>query len=249
MRKRTFKLAHQSVFPPREPAPAARVKGIFRHIAPRYDVVNALSSLGLDRHWRRAAVRLAALPTGSRALDLAAGTGELTLAVAKLGEPAFLVSTDFVPQMLVQAQRKLERYQGLTRVAFQLADAERLPFKSESFDAVTIGFGVRNLARREENFREVRRVLKPGGRYVILEFAEPPSLPFRAAYHTYLATVVPLWGGLLARDPKAYRYLRDSIRAHLDPDQMAEELRGAGFARVEWQALTSGIVTVHLAVK
>ncbi len=244
-----MKAASASGSSPRGPASAARVKGIFRHIAPRYDMVNALSSLGLDRHWRRAAVRLAELPTGSRALDLAAGTGELSLAVAKLGEPSFLVTTDFVPQMLAQAQRKLERYQGPTRVAFELADAEQLPFKAQSFDAVTIGFGVRNLSRRDENFREVRRVLKPGGRYVILEFARPPFLPVRAAFDTYLATVVPMWGGLLARDPDAYRYLRDSIRAPLDPDAMAQELREAGFARAEWEALTSGVVTVHLAVK
>jgi demethylmenaquinone methyltransferase/2-methoxy-6-polyprenyl-1,4-benzoquinol methylase len=249
MRKRTFRAVTPSTSPPSGRESATRIKGIFQSIAPRYDLVNALSSLGLDRRWRRAAVRLAELPTGSRALDLAAGTGELTLALAKMGEPALLVSTDFVPRMLTQAQRKMERYQGLTRVVFDLADAERLPFKGESFDAVTIGFGVRNLAHRDQNFREVHRVLKPGGRYVILEFAQPPFAPFRAAYHTYLATVVPLWGGLLARDPRAYRYLRDSIRATLDPEEMARELREAGFTRVEWQGLTSGIVTVHRAVK
>ena len=228
---------------------SARVKGFFGHIAPRYDLVNALSSLGLDRHWRRAAVRLAELPTGSRALDLAAGTGGLTLALAKLGEPALLVAVDFVPEMLALARRKLERYQGPTRIAFNLADAERLPFHAQSFDAVTIAFGVRNLGDRAASFREAYRVLKPGGRYVILELARPAFAPFRAAYHTYLSTVVPLWGALLARDAEAYRYLRDSVRASLDPAAMAADLRAAGFARVDWQALTSGIVTVHLAVK
>jgi demethylmenaquinone methyltransferase/2-methoxy-6-polyprenyl-1,4-benzoquinol methylase len=230
-------------------APAARVKAIFRHIAPRYDLVNALSSMGLDRHWRRAAVRLAELPTGSRALDLATGTGDLTLAVAKLGEPALLISTDFVPEMVALARRKLEHYQGPTRICFNLADAERLPFKSGSFDAVTIAFGLRNLADREANLREVHRVLKEGGRYVILELARPPSAPFRAAYHAYLSTVVSLWGGLLARDRDTYRYLRDSVRSFLDPHALAQELRAVGFSHAQWQTLTAGIVSVHVAVK
>lgn len=224
-----------------------RVKHIFSTIAPSYDTFNALSSFGIDRLWRRATVRLAAPDSASVVLDLAAGTGDLTMAFARLGKPASVLSTDFVPEMLEVGKRKAARYTGPTAIDFAVVDAQALPFGDASFDIVTIAFGVRNLPERDRNFAEVRRVLRPGGRYVILEFSTPALAPFRVLYHFYLKTVIPFLGGLLTHDRASFQYLNDSIRAFPPQAALADELRAAGFKRVSWRNLTFGIVAVHLA--
>ncbi len=224
-----------------------RVKHIFSTIAPSYDTFNVLSSFGIDRLWRRATVRLAAPESTSAVLDLAAGTGDLTMAFARLGKPASVLSTDFVPEMLEVGKRKAAKYQGPTKIDFAVVDAQDLPFGDTTFDIATIAFGVRNLPERDRNFAEVRRVLKPGGRYVILEFSRPTLAPFRVFYHFYLKTVIPFLGGLLTRDRASFQYLNDSIRAFPPQERLADELRAAGFANVEWHNLTFGIVAVHVA--
>jgi demethylmenaquinone methyltransferase/2-methoxy-6-polyprenyl-1,4-benzoquinol methylase len=227
-----------------------RVKDIFANIAESYDAFNLLSSLGVDRLWRRAAVRAAKPRRTSRVLDLAAGTGDLSLAMATLGRPAEVVGTDFVPEMLEVARVKLERYTGPTKVSFSVADAQDLPFEDASFDIVTIAFGVRNLPDRAANFSEVLRVLRPGGRYVILEFSRPGFGLWRAFYHVYLGSVIPLLGSLLSRGDRAsFQYLNDSIRRFPDQPALAAELRAAGFSGIDWRNLTGGIVAVHTAVK
>lgn len=235
------------------PAPgqptSERVQGIFSNIASRYDLLNILMSFGLDRLWRRAAVRMAAPSPTDRALDLAAGTGDLTFAMARFGGPAEVVGTDFVPAMLAVAERKLERYRGTSRVSFSVADAQALPFADESFDIVTIGFGVRNLPDREANFREVLRVLRPGGRYVILEFSTPPNRVWRALYRFYNRTVVPFLGAIVAGDRASYEYLNESILRFPDQPHLAAELSAAGFSGVTWRNLSGGIVALHRAVK
>lgn len=228
---------------------ADRVKGIFSRIAPEYDRFNRLSSMGIDRIWRRRTVRYASLDAGSTVLDLAAGTGDLTLAIARQAGPKAIVSTDFVPEMLEIGKVKAAGYAGRTKISFQVADAQKLPFSDDSFDAVTVAFGVRNLPDRAANFREVRRVLKPGGRYVILEFSTPPFAPFRALYHFYLRTVIPALGGMLTGDRPSFDYLNESILAFPDQSALATALYEAGFASAEWHDLTMGIVAVHIAVK
>lgn len=233
---------------PGEPT-TEKVKGIFANIAPTYDRINIVASLGIDRLWRRKFVRLAEIRGGERVLDLAAGTGDLTLAVARLGGPEEIVSTDFVPEMLDIARLKAERFQGRTLIRFETADAQDLRFEDASFDAVTVGFGVRNLPDRAANFAHVLRVLRPGGRYAILEFSRPPFAPLRWSYHFYLRVFVPMLGALLARDRASYEYLNDSIRAFPDQQALAAELRAAGFEQVEWRNLTGGIVAVHIARK
>lgn len=224
-----------------------RVKGIFTHIAPSYDLFNILSSFGIDRLWRRATVRLSKPTHKSVMLDLAAGTGDLTMAFARLGRPASILSTDFVPEMLEVGKKKAAGYEGPTKIRFEVVDAQDLPFDDESFDIVTIAFGVRNLPDRAANFREVRRVLKPGGRYVILEFSRPPVPLVRWFYHVYLRFVIPNLGGLLTGDKPSFQYLNDSIRAFPTQLALATELHSAGFTQVNWHNLTFGIVAVHVA--
>ncbi len=236
--------------PVRSGTPTAdRVRGIFSDIAPSYDRFNTLSSLGIDRSWRRATVRAARLTRASRVLDLCAGTGDLTMALATQGRPGEVVGTDFVPEMLEVAREKAAAYSGPTAIAFSVADAQDLPFDDASFDVVTVAFGVRNLPDREKNFAEVLRVLKPGGRYVILEFSRPTIAPWRWMYHLYLRVVIPAIGGILTGDRSSFVYLNDSIRSFPSQSALAAELRAAGFTAISWEDRTGGIVAVHTAVK
>ncbi|MHB1340774.1 MAG: bifunctional demethylmenaquinone methyltransferase/2-methoxy-6-polyprenyl-1,4-benzoquinol methylase UbiE [Coriobacteriia bacterium] len=223
------------------------MKRIFESIAPKYDLFNILSSFGIDRLWRRATVKYASLTSRSVVLDLAAGTGDLTMALARQGQPKSVLSTDFVSEMLEVGKKKAATHPGPTKIEFEVADAQSLPFDDDTFDVVTIAFGVRNLPDRAANFREVRRVLKPGGRYVILEFSKPPFPPFRALYHFYIKTVIPALGGLLTGDRPAFMYLNESIRAFPSQINLAAELHAAGFDRVEWHNLTFGVVAVHIS--
>ena len=237
----------------RVPAPGEatteRVKGIFSSIAGRYDTFNTLASMGIDRSWRTALVKAAALGPESRVLDLAAGTGDVTLALATQASPAEVVATDITPEMLVIAERKAGSYAGPTRLTFREADAQELPFPDDSFDVVTVAFGVRNFPDRSRNFAEVLRVLKPGGRYVILEFSTPGFAPWRGVYHVYLRGVIPTIGGALTGDRPSFVYLNDSIRRFPTQERLAAELRRAGFSAISWKDLTGGIVALHTAVK
>lgn len=229
---------------------AERVRGIFALIANRYDAFNAVSSLGLDRLWRRDTVRAARLTRTSRVLDLCSGTGDLALALVRFGRPAEVVGTDFVPEMLEVAEKKARtRQSGRTAVSFQVADAQDLPFPDASFEVVTVAFGVRNLPDRSANFAEVLRILKPGGRYVILEFSRPGFPPWRWIYYAYLRFVIPTIGGLLTGDRASFVYLNESIRAFPNQGALANELRKAGFSAISWEDRTGGVVAIHVAVK
>ena len=226
-----------------------KVRGIFSNIARTYDLINIIASFGIDRLWRRRTVRLAAPTSEERVLDLAAGTGDLTLTFARLGRPKEVMATDFVPEMLEIARTKVARYEGGTEIAFEIADAQDLPFEDESFDVASIAFGLRNLPDRAANFREVRRVLRPEGRYVILEFSRPAFGPFRILYYWYLGTFVPFLGWLIARDRDAYRHLTATVRDFPDQESLARELASAGFSEVTWENRTLGIVAIHVCRK
>ncbi|MDA3937113.1 MAG: bifunctional demethylmenaquinone methyltransferase/2-methoxy-6-polyprenyl-1,4-benzoquinol methylase UbiE [Actinomycetota bacterium] len=230
-------------------ATSERVRGIFAGIANRYDLFNILSSWGIDRVWRKRTVRLAGIRKGDRVLDLCAGTGDLSLAIARDTEASEVVGSDFVPEMLEVAERKLERYEGRAAVSFCLVDAQDIPFDDESFEVVTVAFGVRNLPDRPANFSEVFRVLRPGGRYVILEFSRPILAPFRWFYHFYLRLVIPVLGGLLTGDRPSFQYLNDSIRRFPAQAALSAELREAGFTAITWHNLSFGIAAVHIATK
>lgn len=160
-----------------------------------------------------------------------------------------MLGTDFAPEMLEVARRKAASYSGTTELAFQVEDAQALTLPDESFDLVTVAFGVRNFPDRAANFREVLRVLRPGGRYIVLEFSRPPFAPFRWFYHLYLNVGIPLIGGLLTRDRASFVYLNESIRSFPAQEELAAELRHAGFRDVAWRNMTFGVVALHTAVK
>jgi demethylmenaquinone methyltransferase/2-methoxy-6-polyprenyl-1,4-benzoquinol methylase len=225
-----------------------KVKGIFAGIAGTYDLLNGLTSMGMHRSWRRRTVREAGLTPGCEVLDLAAGTGDLSIELARTGVPARVLGTDFVPEMLAVAEEKTAGWDGVTSLAFEVQDAQALTLPDGSFDVVTIGFGVRNLPDRPANFAEVLRVLKPAGRYLILEFSRPHTW-FRPLYNLYIATIVPLLGAIVARDRTSYQYLNDSIRQFPPQAALAAELREAGFAEVRWTDMLFGAVALHVATK
>lgn len=230
-------------------ATTERVRGIFSRIADRYDTFNMLASMGIDRSWRRRLVDACAITGPERVLDLCAGTGDVSFAIARQAHPAAITVTDFSPEMLEVARHKAADHPTATELAFELADAQQLPFGDESFDVATVAFGVRNLPERSRNFSEVLRVLRPGGRYVILEFSTPPFAPWRGVYHFYLRHAIPTIGGLLTGDRPSFVYLNDSIRRFPAQEELAGELRDAGFSAVEWTDMTGGIVALHTAVK
>jgi len=227
---------------------ADKVKGIFANIAGRYDLLNSLSSLGMHHAWRRRTVRGAGLTAGCAVLDLAAGTGDLSLAFARTGVPASVLGTDFVPEMLEVAVRKAGEWPGPVDLRFEVQDAQALTLPDATYDVVSISFGLRNLPDRAANMREVLRVLKPGGRYVILEFSRPQAW-FRPFYHFYLRFVIPSLGALIAHDRESYTYLGDSIRKFPPAEALAGELRVAGFSAVRWVSMTFGVVALHVATK
>jgi demethylmenaquinone methyltransferase/2-methoxy-6-polyprenyl-1,4-benzoquinol methylase len=240
----------QGTTPPgaRSEQEAARwVRGMFARVARRYDLLNHLLSLNVDRHWRARAVRrlrpILNRP-GALVLDICCGTGDLLLALEAEHGGGAVVGSDFCHAMLIEAQRKIA--QRHSRSALVEADALSLPYPDGSLDLVTAAFGLRNLANYEQGLREMRRVLKPGGAAAILEFSQPKKPFFAAAYRFYSGKVLPAVGGLISGDRSAYRYLPESVRKFPPPEQLAAAMRAAGFARVEYERMTGGIVALHV---
>jgi demethylmenaquinone methyltransferase/2-methoxy-6-polyprenyl-1,4-benzoquinol methylase len=217
----------------------AEVAAMFDEVAARYDLTNAVLSLGQDRGWRTAVARALDLRPGQRVLDLAAGTATSSAVLAKSG--ATVVGCDFSLGMLRQGLGK-----GVDLVA---GDALRLPFADASFDAVTISFGLRNVASAVDGLREMRRVTKPGGRLVVCEFSHPTWKPFRTVYVEYLMKALPAVATKVSSDPAAYVYLAESIRAWPDQPALAAVVEQAGWTDVAWRDLTGGIVALHRATK
>jgi demethylmenaquinone methyltransferase/2-methoxy-6-polyprenyl-1,4-benzoquinol methylase len=228
---------------------ARRVREMFAGIANRYDLLNHLLSGNTDKRWRRlVAKRLhEVLSTeGARALDVACGTGDLSLALAsKTG--ARVVGTDFCRPMLEIAAQKAKT--NVTEIPFVEGDALRLPFGDGSFDAVTIAFGLRNLASVETGLKELWRVLKPGGQAAILEFSRPVVPGFRALFQFYFTRVLPAIGGMISGSRGAYEYLPDSVSRFPDQKRLAALMREAGFEQVEYKNLTGGIAALHLGTR
>ncbi|MBI4287278.1 MAG: ubiquinone/menaquinone biosynthesis methyltransferase [Chloroflexi bacterium] len=218
---------------------------MFSRLAPRYDLGNRVLSLGLDSSWRRSAARLAQPGRPGLVLDVATGTADLALAVARLGSR--VVALDFCEEMLQVGMGKGRKAGPGVDVAFLLGDALSLPFPLDTFDAVTIGFGMRNIPDLARYLAEVRRVLKPGGRLVTLELY-PPAHGSRA-HRWYLKHVVPGVGGLLSGQGVAYEYLHSSIRQFSTPEELRDSLRDAGFGAIEIVPLHLRAAMVHLAIK
>ncbi|WP_241490281.1 class I SAM-dependent methyltransferase [Leucobacter chromiiresistens] len=220
---------------------AADVSAMFDEVSPRYDLINDVLTVGNDRLWRVATTKAIAPRKGMRVLDLAAGTGTSSAAIAAHG--AHVVAADFSEGMLAEGRK---RHAGNDLIEFQWADATQLPFADDSFDAATISYGLRNVNDPKAALREMRRVVKPGGRVVIAEFSTPPSALVRGPYAFYGRHVLPRIAGAINRDAAAaYRYLNESIEAWPDQAELAAWMREAGFERVVYRNLTFGIVALH----
>ncbi|HEU0131030.1 MAG TPA: demethylmenaquinone methyltransferase [Mycobacteriales bacterium] len=219
------------------------VAAMFDGVAARYDLTNAVLSLGQDRGWRRATTRAVDPKPGERVLDLAAGTGTSSVALAESG--ATVVACDFSLGMLRVGTRR----NAHPRVAFVAGDGLRLPFADGSFDAVTISFGLRNLHDLDAGLAELRRVTKPGGRLVVCEFSRPVWAPFRRVYVDYLMRALPAIARRVSSNPDAYVYLAESIRAWPDQRALAARIAAAGWRETRWRDLTGGIVALHRATR
>lgn len=221
---------------------AERVREMFTRIVPHYDRMNLLMTGGLDRHWRRVAADAAA-PAGQDVLDVGCGTGDLAIALARRGVRR-VVGVDFSPGMLAAAGEKIRRLGPSGRVFLVEGDALALPFPDASFDRVTSGFLLRNLADLALALTEMRRVLRPGGRVICLEITHPPPA-VAPLLHLYFDRAIPLLGALVAREPAAYRYLPASLGPLPAADALADLLRGAGFRDVGYRRLGFGLVALH----
>ena len=223
-----------------------RVRGVFDSVAENYDLMNDLMSGGAHRLWKEFTLSLTGLHTGQRALDVAGGTGDLTTGLAKqVGKPGIVILSDINGAMLDEGRDRLIDAGLVGNVACVLADAEKLPFADSQFDCVTIGFGLRNVTDKPAALRDMRRVLKPGGQLLVLEFSHP-VLPFlKPLYDLYSFRVLPMLGKLIAKDEASYRYLAESIRMHPDQETLLGMLREAGLEDCRYHNLTGGIVAVH----
>lgn len=224
---------------------AQQIQAMFGKIVTRYDLLNRLMSLGLDRGWRRSAAALAA-PRDALVLDLGAGTGDLTRELLRQ-EAREVISADFSPEMLAAGSAKLQ--QEGRQVSWLVADATRLPFADESFDRVISGFLLRNLVDLPAGLQEMVRVLKPGGRFVSLDITHPPRGKLEVFHRVYFQRVLPRVGGLVSGNPAAYRYLPNSLTGFPDPEQLSELLRQVGLKGIAYRRMGLGAVALHHATK
>jgi demethylmenaquinone methyltransferase/2-methoxy-6-polyprenyl-1,4-benzoquinol methylase len=226
---------------------AGKVRGVFDSVASKYDLMNDLMSAGLHRAWKAYTVQVANLKPGERVLDIAGGTGDLSRAFArKVGDSGVVVHTDINEAMLRQGRDRLLN-EGLI-LPTSLADAEKLPFKSESFDLVSVAFGLRNMTHKDLALAEMCRVLKPGGRLLVLEFSRVAE-PLRKPYDWYSFNILPKLGSLFAGDADSYKYLAESIRMHPDQATLKAMMKTAGFGHVDVHNLSAGIVALHAGIK
>lgn len=227
-----------------------KVAEVFHSVAAKYDLMNDLMSFGIHRLWKRFAINLSGVRRGQQVLDIAGGTGDLALAFSReVGPQGHVVLSDINESMLnVGRDRLIDK--GCTNVDFVLANAETLePFSDESFDLVTISFGLRNVTDKDAALRSMYRVLKPGGRLLILEFSKPVFEPLSRLYDLYSFTALPVMGKLVANDSESYRYLAESIRMHPDQRTLKQMMETAGFQSCDYHNMTGGIVALHRGFK
>ncbi|OAI14852.1 bifunctional demethylmenaquinone methyltransferase/2-methoxy-6-polyprenyl-1,4-benzoquinol methylase [Methylomonas koyamae] len=228
----------------------ALVRGVFDSVAGQYDIMNDLMSLGIHRIWKRIAVQLANVREGDHVLDLAGGTGDLTLLFEKrVGKSGQVVLADINSEMLRTGRDRLID-KGITgNIRYAQVNAECLPFADNTFDCVTIGFGLRNVTDKDAALRSMYRVLKPGGRVIVLEFSHPIDPVTEKVYDFYSFNILPKIGAVVAKDENSYRYLAESIRMHPKQDELKQMMENAGLERCEYFNMTQGIVAVHRGYK
>ncbi|MDR2853293.1 MAG: bifunctional demethylmenaquinone methyltransferase/2-methoxy-6-polyprenyl-1,4-benzoquinol methylase UbiE [Burkholderiaceae bacterium] len=226
---------------------ARRVRGVFDSVAGRYDLMNDLMSAGLHRLWKAYTVMVANLREGSRVLDIAGGTGDLALAFAKhVGESGRVVHTDINEAMLRTGRDRLINAGVVLPTV--VCDAEQLPFPDNDFDLVSVAFGLRNMTHKDRALREMQRVLKPGGKLLVLEFSRVAK-PLAKAYDWYSFNVLPRLGRFVAGDEASYRYLAESIRMHPGQEELKTLMKASGFGHVDYHNMTVGVVALHVGIK
>ncbi|RMG35541.1 MAG: bifunctional demethylmenaquinone methyltransferase/2-methoxy-6-polyprenyl-1,4-benzoquinol methylase UbiE [Gammaproteobacteria bacterium] len=225
---------------------ASLVRGVFDSVADKYDLMNDLMSFGVHRLWKRFAIELAGVRPGQTVLDLASGTGDLADRFAGLvGPRGLVVMSDINANMLQRGRDRMLDHGHVGNMAFVQINAEQLPIKENSVDLVSIAFGLRNVTDKDAALREMYRVLRPGGRALVLEFSKPLNRPLEKLYDLYSFGVLPRMGELVANDAESYRYLAESIRMHPDQETLKGMMETAGFERCDVHNLTGGIVAVH----
>lgn len=225
-----------------------QVEQMFDNIAPKYDFLNHFLSLGIDKLWRKKAVRILKSYQPKRILDVATGTGDFAIEASRI-QPDQIVGFDLSEQMINVGIDKVKRL-GLDKlISFQKGDSENMPFADASFDAITVAFGVRNFENLEKGLQEFYRVLKPGGVAVILEFSKPKYFPFKQIYQFYSFRVLPRLGGMISKDSSAYSYLPVSVMAFPDDQAFLSVIKRSGFTETRQWRLTSGIATIYLGRK
>jgi len=229
---------------------AHKVAEVFHSVADKYDVMNDLMSLGIHRLWKRYTIELSGVRRGQRVLDLAGGTGDLASRFARMvGPEGAVVLSDINPSMLARGRERLTDGGIAGNVDYVLADAQQLPFPDNHFDCITIAFGLRNVTDKDAALASMYRVLKPGGRALVLEFSKPQVPGLKPVYDLYSFSILPALGKLVAGDSTSYRYLAESIRMHPDQETLKAMMEAAGFERCEYFNLSGGIVALHRGYK
>ena len=226
------------------------VAEVFSSVASKYDIMNDVMSFGVHRIWKKIAMAHTGLKKGMCALDIAGGTGDLTIQMSKqVGATGEVIISDINPDMLEQGRRRLIDKGIAGNVKFKVANAEELPFEDNSFNCVTIAFGLRNVTDKDKALKEMHRVLKPGGRLLVLEFSKPVVPGLDKIYDVYSFKILPVMGKLIANDEESYRYLAESIRMHPDQATLKTMMENAGFERCTYHNMTGGIVALHKGFK
>lgn len=226
------------------------VAGVFHSVAAKYDVMNDLMSFGIHRLWKRFTIDSSAVRPGNKVLDLAGGTGDLTRKFSEMvGDRGQVVLADINDSMIKVGREKLQNLGAIGNIEYIQANAEALPFAENTFDVVTIAFGLRNVTNKDNALASIFRVLKPGGRLLVLEFSKPEQDWLNKAYDFYSFNILPNIGQLVANDKESYQYLSESIRMHPDQDTLKQMMENVGFEQVSYHNLTGGIVALHKGFK
>ena len=247
---RTSKSAYFGFEQVGEDEKTARTSRHFDQVARKYDLMNTLLSFGIHYAWKRLAVRMLDLKSGDRVVDVCGGTGDLAIMAARRVRPSGNVTIFDINRTMMEAGRpKVNRENFENRVSFVQGNAEHIAFPDDHFDAAMVGFGIRNVTHMETGFREMHRVLKPGGKLMCLEFSKPTFPPFRWIYDLYSFHVMPVLGQLIAQNRAGYLLLTESIRLFPMPDELAARLARIGFSQVNYRRLTNGIAVIHTGIK